>query len=333
MDDIRIPLPARPKRFLDQVRLHMREAGLAYTTEKTYILWMRRFINFHGQRHPRSLDKEKVVDFLSFLSVQRQCSVNTQRTALNALSYLYNRFLGVDIADLDFAFARVHRRLPVVYSRDEVDRILAELRSPYRLLAGLMYGSGLRQAECLSLRVKDVDFSSGNILVRSGKGGKDRSTVLPSSMKAPLKEQIAAVATLHRKDLSDGFGEVYMPDALNRKYPSAARELAWQFVFPSTRVGMDPRTGVLRRHHMHPTGLTRAVRAAVMRAGVDKPARCHSFRHSFATHLLEAGYDIRTIQELLGHSDISTTEICLHVVNRGGRGIISPVDRVGTVAV
>jgi integron integrase len=333
MDDIRAPLPAKPERFLDKLRLHMREAGLAYATEKTYVLWIRRFINYHRQQHPKLLDKNNVVDFLSFLSVQRQCSVNTQKTALNALNYLYNRFLEIDITGLDFAFARSHRRLPVVYSREEVERILTELRSPFRLMAGLMYGCGLRQAECLSLRVKDIDFPSGNILVRSGKGGKDRATILPSSMAEPLKEQIETVRILHRQDLSGGFGEVYMPDALNRKYPTAARQLAWQFVFPSTRIGVDPRTGVLRRHHLHATALTRAVREAVSKAGVDKPGKCHSFRHSFATHLLEAGYDIRRIQELLGHADISTTEIYLHVVDRGGKGVISPVDRMGTLAI
>lgn len=332
MDDVRPKLPQGNRKFLDEVRYHIRKVGLAYATEKTYILWMRRYINFHKQQHPSQLSREHIVSFLSYLAVDRYCSVNTQKTALNALNFLYSRFLGMDISNLGFKPARSHRRLPVVYSRQELHGIFLNLKGSYWLMAQLMYGSGLRQAECLSLRIKDVDFSSHNLIVRNGKGGKDRVTVLPDKLEDRIRSQIDMVKALHAKDIEDGYGEVYMPDALGRKYPSAAKSLAWQFLFPSSRVGPDPRTGVVRRHHVHPSAVTKALRRAVKAANVNKPAKCHSLRHSFATHLLEAGYDIRTIQELLGHSDISTTEIYLHVVNRGGKGVISPVDRINESA-
>lgn len=252
--------------------------------------------------------------------------MGTQRVALNALVYLHTKYLSMDVGEMEFKPARAHRRLPVVYSRNEIAAILSNLKGVYHLMVALLYGSGMRSAELLSLRVKDIDFGSNNIIVRSGKGNKDRSTMLPQRLVPALERQVLSVDLLHAQDLADGFGEVYLPDALERKYPNAAKETAWQFLFPATRIGKDPRSGVLRRHHLHPTALNRKIRKAVHDAGINKPARSHSFRHSFATHLLEDGYDLRTIQELLGHSDITTTEIYTHVVNRGGKGVVSPAD-------
>lgn len=325
MDDVRHGIPEYPTRFLDLLRQHIRSAGLAYRTEQTYVHWVRRYILFHNKQHPKTLSAVHIEQFLNHLTA-RSCSVGTQRVALNALIYVYRKFLAVDVGELSFKPARASRRLPVVYSRSEVAAILSKLKGMHRLMVGLMYGSGMRSAELLSLRVKDIDFDSNNIIVRSGKGNKDRSTMLPQRLVAGLKRQVSTVELLHAQDLADGFGSVYLPDALERQYPNAAKETGWQFLFPASRIGRDPRSGVLRRHHLHPTALTRQIRRAVGDAGIHKPARSHSFRHSFATHLLEDGYDLRTIQELLGHSDITTTEIYTHVVNRGGKGVVSPAD-------
>jgi len=326
MDDIQHKLPPNSPRLLDQLRLHMRASGLAYRTEQTYIHWVKRFIYFHGKQHPKDLGVSEVEAFLNHMTVNRHCSVSTQRIALNALIYLYKRFMGLDIGQLNFSPAKVHVRLPVVYSREEIAAILSHLRGVHRLQVELMYGTGLRSAELLSLRVKDIDFGSNNVYVRSGKGGKDRTTMLPQKLIPDLNRQIERVVLLHAQDLEDGFGSVYLPDALSRKYPGAATETAWQFLFPSSKIGRDPRSGVLRRHHLHPSALRKKIKQAFTAAGVNKPAKSHSFRHSFATHLLESGYDLRTIQELLGHSDITTTEIYTHVVNRGGKGVLSPAD-------
>ncbi|SHG24035.1 integron integrase [Microbulbifer donghaiensis] len=329
MDDIRHQIPKNKSgRFIQQLRLHIREAGLSYRTEQTYVHWVKRFVHFHRLRHPAEMGKTEVEQFLNRLVTERDCSINTQRIALNALVYLYKRFLGMDTDSLEFKPAQRNRRLPVVYSSEEILAILKHLEGVYRLQVELMYGTGLRSAELLSLRVKDVDFGSNNIYVRSGKGDKDRTTMLPQGLIPELKRQIRRVALLHRQDLFDGYGDVYLPGALNRKYPSAARELGWQYLFPASSIGTDPRSGLRRRHHMHPTTLTKHVRAAVRAAGVNRPARTHAFRHSFAAHLLESGYDLRTIQELLGHADIATTEIYTHVINRGGKGVLSPSDRL-----
>lgn len=328
MDDIRHKLQVKPTRFLDQLRLHIREQGLAYKTEQTYIHWVKRFIYFHNKQHPQNLAMVDVEAFLSHLAVHQFCSVNTQKIALNAMVYLYKRFMSVDIGDLSFSLAKTPRRLPVVYTRQEITEILSYLSGTPRLMVELMYGTGLRSAELLSLRIKDVDFGSNNIFVRAGKGNKDRTTMLPQGLIESIKRQITKVELLHAQDLEEGYGEVYLPDALNRKCPSAARETAWQFLFPSSRVGKDPRSAVIRRHHLHPTALSKHIRKAIKQTGINKPAKSHSFRHSFATHLLEAGYDIRTIQVLLGHSDVATTEIYTHVVNRGGKGVVSPSDRL-----
>ncbi|WP_323846979.1 integron integrase [Microbulbifer magnicolonia] len=328
MDDVRHSLPRHSDKFMPTLRRHIRESGLAYRTEQTYVLWIKRFIHFHKLRHPREIGIAEVEAFLNHLSVDCHCSVNTQKIALNALVYLYKRFLGVDTSNIGFTPARQYRRLPVVYSRTEIQAIVSNLKGVHRLLVELMYGSGLRCAELLSLRVKDIDFGSNNVFVRGGKGNKDRTTILPLALIPALQAQIRQVELLHAQDIENGYGDVYMPDALERKYPSAARSTAWQYLFPASRLGPCPRSGVIRRHHLHHSALGKQIRRAVHAAGVNKPARAHAFRHSFATHLLEVGYDLRTIQELLGHADISTTEIYTHVVNRGGKGVLSPVDRL-----
>jgi len=311
---------------MHKLRLHIRENGLAYRTEQTYTHWIKRFIHFHHDRHPKDMGPTEIESFLTHLGVNRDCSINTQKIALNALMYLYRRYMGLVIEDLNFSGAKQHRRLPVVYSREEVRRIAEALPHPYRLMVQLMYGTGLRQAELLSLRVKDIDFSSNNIFIRCGKGGKDRTTMLPQGLINTLHSQIVDVDKLHQYDLAAGVGEVYMPNALSRKYKGAASDLGWQYLFPSTNIGKDPRSGTKRRHHQHPTSLSKQLRRAFKTLGITKPARSHSFRHSFATHLLESGYDLRTIQELLGHTDITTTEIYTHVINRGGKGVLSPMD-------
>ncbi|UTW05350.1 integron integrase [Amphritea atlantica] len=313
---------------MEQLRQHIRINGLAYRTEQTYVHWIKRFIYFHNKQHPKDMDAVHIEAFLNDLAINKHCSVSTQKIALNALMYLYRKFLGVEVSHLSFSPAHTHRRLPVVYSRAEISSILSNLKGVHRLQVELMYGTGLRSAELLSLRVKDIDFESNNIFVRAGKGDKDRTTMLPQRLIPALKNQITEVEHLHQSDIAQGFGEVYMPDALDRKYPGATRETAWQYLFPSSQIGRDPRTGILRRHHLHPSALRKQVTRAVKTAGINKPAKTHSFRHSFATHLLESGYDIRTIQVLLGHSDVTTTEIYTHVVNRGGNGVISPSDRL-----
>ena len=329
MDDVRHQLPTNPGKFMHQLRLHMREQGLAYRTEQTYTHWIKNFIRFHRMKHPKDMGAKEVEAYLTHLGVSRECSISTQKIVLNSLMYLYRRYFGLVMDDLEYSTAKLKRRLPVVYSRQEIRRVVLYLNNPYRLMVQLMYGTGLRKAELLSLRVKDIDFSSNNIFVRAGKGGKDRTTMLPQELIESLETQIEKVKILHQKDLQAGYGEVYMPNALGRKYPSAASELLWQFLFPSSHIGVDPRSGVKRRHHAHHTTLTRQLRTAFRELQIHKPPRSHSFRHSFATHLLESGYDLRTIQELLGHTDISTTEIYTHVINRGGKGVLSPIDALG----
>jgi len=327
VDDIPTPVRQGATRLLDQVRYRMREHNLAFTTEKTYLHWIRSFIRFHRMRHPADMGAHDVDAYLSWLATVRRVSPGTQAIALNALVFLYERFLDQELGQLAFTRSRVQRRIPEVLSHSEAMKIIGLIgRQPIQLMVKLMYGSGLRQAECCSLRVKDVNFSMCELIIRRGKGGKDRRTVLPDSLRTLLTRQIDRVEKLHAFDLAEGFGEVYMPDALARKYPTAALEPTWQYIFPAKNRGIDPLTGVIRRHHMHPTWLRKNVRKAVLESGIRKRVTCHTFRHSFATRLLEQGYDLRTIQELLGHSDISTTEIYTHVLNRGGRGVVSPID-------
>lgn len=319
---------AKPPRLLDQVRARMRRLGMAIRSEEAYLGWIRRFILANGKRHPRELGEREVEAFLTDLAVRGQVAASTQNQALSALLFLYREVLGIELPWMDgIRRAKRPERVPTVLSREEVSALLGELSAVCWLQASLLYGTGLRLMECLRLRVKDIDFARREILVRHGKGGKDRRTMLPASLDAPLRAQLSEAKRVHERDLALGLGAVWLPDALARKYPNAPREWAWQYVFPASQRSIDPRSGVGRRHHLDESVLQRAVKNAVRRAGLSKPATCHTLRHSFATHLLEGGYDIRTIQELLGHADISTTMIYTHVLNKGGRGVLSPLDR------
>ena len=318
---------ARPPKLLATVRRAIRLRHYSGRTETAYVGWVVRFVRFHGLRHPRELDAGAVEAFLSHLAVQGRVSVATQNQARAALVFLYREVLGAPIEAIgEVVRAKRPVRLPVVLTRTEVRAVLRRLDGQPRLVALLLYGAGLRLLEALSLRVKDVDFGAGQLLVRHGKGGKDRVTMLPQSAAAPLARHLDAVRRLHARDLARGGGRVVLPGALERKYPAAGREWGWQWVFPAASRYVDAATGERRRHHLHESAVQRAVRTAVLRTGVPKPATCHTFRHSFATHLLEDGYDIRTVQELLGHSDVRTTMIYAHVLNRGGRGVRSPAD-------
>ena len=326
MDDVPIPVQANPTKLISRLRVFMRARHLAWATEKTYVHWIKRFICHHNKRHPDQMGAIEIEQFLTHLAVHDHVSPATQSIALNALVFLYREFLECILDPLSFAPARKKRRIPVVFSHGEATTIINGMAGSYWLMGTLMYGSGLRVMECLRLRVKDIDFAMRQIIVRDGKGGKDRHTVLPTSAVPHLQQQIERVAHLHEQDLRDGYGQVWMPHALSRKYPHAAQELAWQFLFPSASIGVDPQDGVLRRHHVHSRSIQKAVKKSLMTQGVVKNASCHTFRHSFATRLLENGYDIRTIQELLGHSDVATTEIYTHVLNRGAGGVLSPLD-------
>lgn len=326
MDDIPKPLPVAPTRFMDRLRLFIRERRLAYSTEKTYLYWIRFFIRFHRKRHPEEMGSNEVQEFLNFLATQRNVSVNTQKTALNSLVFLYREFLDKPFEGIEFSYACHPRKLPTVFSHAEAISVIEELKGAYKLMAQLMYGAGLRISEVLRLRIKDIDFSQRVILILFTKGNRHRRTVLPDTLIEPLQHQIQKVAALHQQDLADGYGSVYLPYALAKKYPSAERELAWQYLFPAADIARDPRSGVLRRHHMHTTSVQKAIKQAIRMAAISKHASSHTFRHSFATRLLENGYDLRTIQELLGHADINTTEIYTHVLNKGGRGVQSPLD-------
>lgn len=317
----------RPKKLLFQVREHLRVRHYSLRTEKAYIAWIKRFIVFHGKRHPRNMGKSEVEAFLSHLAVDRHVSASTQNQALNALLFLYREVLEIDLPWMDDV-VRVKRpaRILEVLSSQEVACLLAQMDGLYKLMASLLYGSGLRLMEAVRLRVKDVDFDYRQVVVRDGKGGKDRVTPLPASIEDALKAQIDRVARQHHEDLQAGYGTVYLPNALATKYVNAQRELAWQYVFPSQRLSRDPRSGETQRHHINEKGLQQAVKRAVRRAGINKKASCHTLRHSFATHLLERGSDIRTVQELLGHKNVQTTMLYTHVLKRGGHGVVSPLD-------
>jgi integron integrase len=316
-----------PRKFMDEVRFAMRSAQLSYRTEQSYCAVIRRFIHFHGRRHPAELGATEVALFLTALAEQQHVSASTQHVALCALAFLYRVVLAQPLP-LDLLFVRAARstRLPVVFTRAEIRAIFAHLEPPYLLMAQLLYGSGLRLMECLRLRVKDVDLAQRQITVRLGKGRKDRITLLPDSCTGGLGQQLAHSRRLHALDLAEGYGAVELPDALERKYPRAPYAWAWQYVFPAEQRSRDPRSGVIRRHHILEDNLQRTMRRAIDQAGIAKHGSCHTLRHSFATHLIEDGYDIRTVQELLGHRDIRTTMIYVHVLNRGGRGVRSPLD-------
>ena len=316
-----------PPRLLDEVRTTARLRHLSLRTEKAYLQQIKRFIFFHGKKHPREMDAKHIRDYLSYLAVERNVSASTQNVALAALLFLYRDVLKLKLDRIeDVERARTNRRMPVVLTRAEVNAVLNNLSGIPYLAAALMYGSGLRLMECLRLRVKDIDFSYNQVMVRSGKGDKDRVTPLPAKLREPLRKQLLKVKLLHQQDLQEGFGSVALPHALERKLPQAPREWAWQYVFPATRRSHDPRTDKEQRHHLHESVLQKAVNAAMRKAVVGKRGTCHTLRHSFATHLLEDGQDIRTIQELLGHKDVRTTMIYTHVLNRGGRGVRSPLD-------
>lgn len=316
----------RPK-LLDEVRTVARLRHLSYRTEESYVSVIRRFILFHGKRHPAEMGAEEIRAFLAHMALEEHVAASTQNVAFAALLFLYREVLGVELPDIgEVERARGPQKIPVVFTRDEARQVLAQLSGHHALMARLLYGSGLRLMECMRLRVKDLDFGYGEVTVVDGKGAKDRRTILPGSLVDPLRQQLVAVRATHEADRAAGFGAVYLPYALVRKYPGAEREWGWQYVFPAARRARDPRDGVERRHHADESGLQRAVKAAVRAAGVVKRASCHTFRHSFATHLLEDGYDIRTVQELLGHADVKTTMIYTHVLNRGGRGVRSPLD-------
>lgn len=318
----------RQPKLLEQVRAAIRRLNYSRRTEEAYVHWIKRYIYFHGKRHPHELGEGEVTAFLSYLASERKVAAATQGQALAALLFLYKQVLGRDLGWLD-GMTRAKRpvRLPTVLSVQEVEALLAELRGGAWLMAGLLYGAGLRHFECLRLRVKDVDFNYRQLLVRDGKGQKDRVTLLPEKLVDPLQAHLVEVRRLHGRDLREGYGEVHLPFALARKYPRAGFEWSWQYVFPSKNRSVDPDDGVVRRHHLDDSVLQRAVKAAAQTAGIAKRVSCHTLRHSFATHLLHDGYDIRTVQELLGHSDVSTTMIYTHVLNKGGRGVKSPLDR------
>lgn len=321
------PQPKEP-RLLDRVRTEIRLRGMSYRTENSYVDWIRRFIIFNGKRHPNEMGPAEIRDFLAWLVNERNVAASTQNQALHAILFLYREVLGIELPALGaLQPAKKPRRLPTVFTRDEAQRILSRLTGANWLMACLLYGSGLRLMECLRLRVKDIDFETRRIMVRQGKGDKDRITMLPGKIIEPLRQHLAEIKKLHDKDLESGFGRAKLPYALAIKYPSAAAEWGWQFVFPASKISQDPRTGLKHRHHLDESVLQRAVKTALREAGLTKQGSCHTFRHSFATHLLESGYDIRTVQELLGHADVSTTMIYTHVLNRGGMAVRSPLDR------
>jgi integron integrase len=317
----------KQKKLLDQVRDTLRTKHYSYRTEKSYIDWIRRFIFFHNKRHPAEMTAAEVQDYITYLAVERKVSASTQNQALSAIVFLYKYVLSIDLS-LPANISRPGRpeRLPTVLSHRETMLVLSKMTGLPELIAKLLYGSGLRIMECVRLRVKDLDFDHRQIIVRGGKGEKDRVTVLPDSLIPALKSQLKIVSTLHARDLKEGFGEVYLPEALERKYAGLSREFGWQYVFPSSVRSIDPLSKRTRRHHIDPTVIQKAVREAAKASGVHKPVTPHTFRHSFATQLLSNGYDIRTVQELLGHKDVKTTMIYTHVLQRGGLAVKSPLE-------
>jgi len=315
-------------KLLDQVRGKIRLKHYSIRTEQAYLDWIKRFVLHFGKRHPRDLGAAEVEQFLTYLAVHGKVAASTQNQAKSALLFLYKEVLALELPWLDnVEQSKVPKRLPVVLNRDEVQAVLSRLSGTHWLIASLLYGTGMRIMECLRLRVKDVDFKRHEILIRDGKGFKDRVTMLPVSLAASLEAHLVKVRGLHEADLKQGYGAVYLPNALEKKYPNSAREWGWQYVFPSAKLSADPRSGEIRRHHVQDQSVQRTIKQATRDADLTKPATPHTLRHSFATHLLEGGYDIRTVQELLGHSDVSTTMIYTHVLNKGGRGVVSPLDR------
>lgn len=318
---------SHPPKLLDQLRQALRSRHYSPRTEQVYCHWVRRYIHFHSVRHPAEMAEPEMNGFLTHLAVKEKVSASTQNQALSALLFLYRHVLGRKVGDLgEVIRAKKPKHLPVVMTRDEVKAVLSNLAGDKWLMASLMYGAGLRLMECLRLRVQDIDFSRNEILVRDGKGAKDRITMLPVSMKVPLQEHLKGVKAIHERDLAAGWGGVLLPGALDRKYPNAPKDWRWQWAFPQENRWRNTKTGEEGRHHVDESLVQKSVRQAVVAAGLTKRATCHTFRHSFATHLLEGGYDIRTVQEILGHSDVKTTMIYTHVLNRGPSGVRSPID-------
>ena len=316
-------------KLLENVRRHMRTKHLSMRTEQAYLHWIKRFILYNKKRHPAEMGSAEINAFLTHLAVNAGLAASTQNQALNAVVFLYREVIGREIEDIGpFTRAKKGSKLPVVLSVDEVKSVFEHLEGTYKLMASLLYGSGLRLMECVRLRVKDIDFKYMNITVRSGKGDKDRVTMLPKSCVEPLRLHMKKAAIIHQQDLEAGYGEVFLPFALARKYVNAAREWQWQYVFPASHLSADPRSGTKRRHHLSESILQKMMRRAVKKAKITKPASCHTLRHSFATHLLENGYDIRTVQQLLGHSDVRTTMIYTHVLKQGAMAVLSPADKL-----
>jgi len=315
--------------LLTRLLVEIRRRGYSIRTEQSYEPWVSRFIAFCDNQSPSNLGTSDVRRFLEYLAIHKNVAASTQNQALNALVFLFDQVLQQPVGDLkEFTRAKRPKRLPVILSQPEVERILNQLQGKHRLMASLLYGAGLRLMECIRLRVKDIDFDYNQITVRNGKGGKDRVVPLPQKLIQDLQNHLREVRNLHNNDHESGFGEVYLPGALARKYPNAPREWGWQFLFPSSRISVDPQSGIARRHHLHETSLQKGIKRAARAIDIAKTVSCHTFRHSFATHLLENGYDIRTIQELLGHADVSTTMIYTHVLNQGGKGVESPLDNL-----
>ena len=320
--------PSATPGLLERVRERCRVKHYSRRTEQAYVAWVWRFVRANGGRHPRDLGGPQVEAFLTRLATEGQVAASTQNQALAALLFLYREVLGGELPWMEHVVrAKGPRRVPVVLSTDEVGRLLAMLEGQAWLMAALLYGTGMRLMECMRLRVKDVDFDRQEIIVRHGKGGRDRRVPLPRRLRESLLQSVTRVRVVHAQDVVSGLGNVWLPFALERKYPNAGRELGWQYLFPATSPSVDPRSGAIRRHHVDEAVLQRAVKHARTRAGIAKPATCHTLRHSFATHLLEAGHDIRTVQELLGHKDVATTQIYTHVLGRGAGGVLSPLDR------
>jgi integron integrase len=318
--------PAKPK-LLDQVRHRLQVKHYSPRTEESYINWIKRYILFHGKKHPKDMGVQEIEAFLTHLAVEEKVAASTQNQAFSALLFLYREVLQIDLPEtIDALHAQKPKRLPTVLTPEETKRLLDHLTGTYQLLGRLLYGSGLRLTECLRLRVKDIDFIRREIIVRDPKGRHDRVTMLPEKLVAPLQAHLQQVRQLHQADLKRGYGLVDLPDALSRKYPNASKEWAWQYVFPAKGLSRQPETHQLCRHHLDESSLQKAVRAAAQQAGIDKPVGPHTLRHCFATHLLEQKYDIRTVQELLGHKDVKTTMIYTHVLNRGGLAVRSPLD-------
>jgi len=321
------PAPPKNKKLLDQLSDAIRAKHYSLRTEQTYIDWCRRYILFHNKRHPKDMGLPEIRDFITHLATERNLAASSQNQALSAIIFLYRHVLLIELEfPTDVIRAKKPDRLPTVLSKEEALAVIRQMEGATKLMAQLLFGSGLRLMECIRLRIKDIDFTNHQIIVRDGKGEHDRSVPLPETILPDLKAQIQQVRAIHNQDLKDGFGEVHLPYALDRKYPSAPREFAWQYLFPATKRSTDPQSGKTMRHHLDETVLQRAVKNAVRLARLDKPVSPHTFRHSFATHLLQNGYDIRTVQELLGHKDVKTTMIYTHVLQRGGLAVKSPLD-------